>query len=382
MFILKLPLSLSYCIRTSAAVAVIFCLGSCDKDLPTNPSSVHIRPPLTEIPADLDSVKLTVEGVPTFLYAVLELSQPQGFNGFVIINGNGKPVWYFRSSGGASGFTRRNNGNFVFLDGSGGLVEVTTAKETVHVLPQEPAPGRHIHHDVISTPNNTILFIADDWQLWKDSLTNGAALWEWIPENGTTIKRWSSFDHLNLELDRGERSVRIDWLHPNAISYGPGNNILLSLHFLNQIVSITPDFQSFEWRLGGVRATIPVVDPFSGQHCVSEISPGTILMFDNGYERTVDRYSRALELQVDGDSVRKIWEWRPARDNWSRVISSARRLPNGNTLVGFGFPSNQALGSTGPIEVYEVTRGKSVVWHLLVEGKIGSMYRTTPLDEF
>lgn len=373
---------ISFVLQTSAAVLLVFFIDSCDNNLPTKPSSVYERSPLVEIPADLDSVKLTVEGTPTFLYAVLELSQPQGFNGFVIINGKGKPVWYFRTSGGASGFTRRNNGNFVFLDGSGGLIEVTTEKETVHVLPQEAAPGRHIHHDVVSTPGNTILFIADDWQLWKDSLTNGAALWEWIPENGTTIKRWSSFDHLNADVDRGERSVRSDWFHPNAISYGDRNNILLSLHFLNQIISIAPDFQSFEWRLGGVRATIPVSDPFTGQHCVSELSKGTILMFDNGYERTTERYSRALELQIDGDSVRKSWEWRPSKDNWSRVISSARRLPNGNTLVGFGFPYNQALGSTGPIEAYEITRGKSVVWHLLVEGKVGSMYRATALGEF
>jgi hypothetical protein len=113
---------------------------------------------------------------------MVELSQSKGFNGFVAINCDGKPVWYFRTVGGASGFTRRWNGNFVFLDAQGGLVEITVNLDTVHILPQEAAPGRHIHHDVTATPCNTLLFIADDWRVWKDTLTNGGALWEWDPE--------------------------------------------------------------------------------------------------------------------------------------------------------------------------------------------------------
>ena len=313
---------------------------------------------------------------------MLELNQTGGFNGFVAVNGDGKPVWFFRTKGGASGFTRRMNGDFVFLDGATGLVEVTDNGDTVRILSQETPPGRRIHHDVAATPQNTILFIADDWQLWKDSLTNGGALWEWNPERGTLVKRWSSFDHLNPALDRGERSVTSDWLHPNSVAYGPQGNIVLSLHFLDQIVSITPDFRDFEWRLGGVRATIPVSDPFSGQHCVREIAPGRILLFDNGYERTVERYSRALELEINENVCKKIWEWRPPKDNWARIISSAFRLPNGNTMVSFGTLADPVLGSTGPIEVYEVTGSGQVVWHLLVSGGVSTMYRATPLYGF
>lgn len=362
-------------------IFVCFIVWSCS-DAPVSPPVVPIKLPLTNLPSDLAAVTFNATGTSTAPYTMLELNQSGGFNGFVAMNSDGKPVWYFRTQGGASGFTRRKSGNFVFLDSKQGLVEVTTNHDTVHLLAQEDAPGRHIHHDVTTTPDNTILFIADDWRQSNDSLTNGAALWEWNPENGTTIKRWSSFDHLDPLLDRGSRSAAADWLHPNSVAFGPRGNVLISMHFLNQIISLSPDYQTIEWRLGGVRATIPAADPFSGQHAASEVMPGRILMFDNGYERTSEKYSRAMEVEIIGDSSRVVWQWRPERDNWSRIISSARRLPNGNTLVGFGQPHNELLGSTGPIEVYEVTNSGAVVWHVEISGSVMAVYRATPLFDF
>lgn len=364
----------------TAMISAAFLLGSCN----SNPTAVlaPLRQPLSELPADLAAITFKAEGSPTAPYTMLEPNQPGGFSGFVAVNGEGKPVWYFRTKGGTGGFTRRNNGNFVLLDGASGLVEVTVNGDTVRVLPQEAAPGRRMHHDVTTTPQNTILFIADDWQMWKDSLVNGAALWEWDPEGGSLTKRWSSFDHLNPGLDRGTRSVTSDWLHPNSARFGRRGNVVLSLHYLNQVISISSDFQKLEWRLGGVRGTIPVSDPFSGQHSVQEIETGHILLFDNGIERTVERYSRALELELVGDSCRKSWEWRPEKDNWAVVISSARRLPNGNTMVGFGLSTDAVAGATGPVEVYEVTNSGVVMWHLVVSGAVRTMYRATPLFEF
>jgi hypothetical protein len=250
-----------------------------------------------------------------------------------------------------------------------------------------PAPGRCIHHDVVATPDNTVLFLAQDARSWSDTLVVGEAVWEWVPEAGVLERRWSAFDHLVPEVDRGPRSRASDWLHANSLSVGPRGNVLVSLHFLDQVLSIAPGYEELEWRLGGVEATIPVDDPFSGQHTAVEVEPRRVLLFDNGFDREEERYSRAVEYELDpgapagGAPARKVWEWRPDRDNWARVISSARRLPNGNTLVGFGLPMNEDLGSTGPIEVYEVSEAGEVVWHLLLEGMVTSMYRATPVFE-
>ena len=156
----------------------------------------------------------------------------------------------------------------------------------------------------------------------------------------------------------------------------------MSSPFLNQVISISADYKSVEWRLGGPRGTISVGDPFSGQHMVQEISSGRILMFDNGFERTSERYSRAVEYDITGGQARKVWEWHPSRDNWARAVGADRRLPNGNTLVAFGVTKDLPVGSTGPLEAYEVTDGGSVVWHIVVEGNLRTMYRASPLWEF
>jgi hypothetical protein len=367
--------------RTLRVAAALATLGACG-DSPTSPGP---RPPLVDLPEDLAAVTFLAEGTPSAPYALLEIRHDAGFRGFVAVNGEGQPVWYFRTEGSPSGATRRANGNFVFLDNARGLVEVTVEGEVVSELPQEERPGRFVHHDVTATPLNTILVIAEDTRVWPedaDTLVTGEALWEWTPESGAVTKRWSSFDHLDPAVDRGPRSRASDWLHANSVSVGARGTVLVSLHFLNQVLSIEPDFQALEWRLGGIGATIAVDDPFSGQHTAAEVEPGRVLVFDNGFERDVERYSRAVEFELSGATASKVWEWRPERDNWARVISSARRLPNGNTMVGFGTAADAGLGSTGPIEVYEVTSQGEVVWHLELGGFLSSMYRATPLFAF
>jgi hypothetical protein len=344
-----------------------------------------LRRPLGELPEDLAAVTFTAEGRLSASYALLEIRHPEGFSGFVAVSGEGRPVWFFRTDGGPLGATRRANGNFVFLDSQRGLVEVTVGGEVVSRLPQEARPGRFMHHDVTATAHGTLLVIAEDARPWPtdaDTLVTGEALWEWTPESGEAARRWSSFDHLDPATDRGERSRASDWLHANAVSITADGHVLLSLHYLDQVLSITPDFQGLEWRLGGVGATIPVDDPFSGQHTAAEVGPGRVLVFDNGFDREVERYSRAVEYEVGPTTAHKVWEWRPEPDNWARIISSARRLANGNTMVAFGTGPHEGLGTTGPIEVYEVTEAGEVVWHLELGGQVSTMYRATPLPAF
>ena len=329
------------------------------------------------LPDDLAAIQFVSSGTPTMPLALLEIISPEGFKGFVIVDDAGQVVWYFRTEGAATGSTRRSNGNFVFLDLDIGLIEVGPDGSVVAELPQDTVT-RNIHNDVIVGPQNTLLFLALDRQLVNDTLIAGEAIWEWTPETGVERKVWSSFDHLSTTADWGPRSRVADWLHANSLSIGPRNNVLVSFNFLNQIVSLAADYGSFEWRLGGTNATIEVTDNdrFSGQHTAAEISEGHVLMFDNGVERT-EPYSRALELELNGAAARKTWEFRPTPDNWSRFISSARRLPNGNTFVAFGM--SEVIGSTGPIEVYEVNLDLEIQWHLVVSGRVSFMYRATPL---
>ncbi|HEX7091714.1 MAG TPA: aryl-sulfate sulfotransferase [Longimicrobiales bacterium] len=329
------------------------------------------------LPEDLAAISLTAAGAPSAPMALLLLSSPGGFQGYVAVNGTGAIVWYYRTVDLPFGIARRPDGNFIAMDKGRGLLELTPAGDVLRELAQDEL-DRNMHHDAIVTPANTVLFLAQDRRAYGDRTIVGEAIWEWDPETGEAVKRWSAHDFLDPAVDRTPQSTDGDWLHANALAIGSQGNILISLRRLNQVMSIAPGWNAIEWRLGGPGATITLAEgePFTGQHTVAEVGPNRILLFDNRHE--LGGYSRAVEFELSDGQARQVWEWRPERDNFAFAVSSARRLPNGNTLVGFGMSSG-LNGSTGPIEVYEVTREGLVIWHLLVEGP-RIMYRAEPLE--
>lgn len=343
-------------------------------------SSEPLFPIIGELPADVAEIRTSAEGQPSFDYLVLEIIQGP-FQGLAILDEHGEVIWFHRAQGRVNGATRRRNGNFVFVDLEAGLVEVSRAGSVVRTLPQ--SEERFIHHDVIRGPEDRVWFLANDKQEIEGRSISGEAVWEWHPETGATRKLWSSFDHLDVHGDWGPRSTDTDWLHANSISRGPSGNLLISLQYLNQVISLDPRLEDVQWRLNGTNATVGVEGlAFSGQHTAAHTAADRILLFDNGWERTEERFSRAVEYEIDlqGSVARTVWEFRPTRPNWSRAISSARRLANGNTLVTFGM-SEGAVGSTGPIEVYEVDAAARVTWHLTVEGGIDFLYRASTFEE-
>jgi hypothetical protein len=306
---------------------------------------------------------------------MLHLGDAAGFRGYAAIDGSGEVVWYWRTTDFPYGMARRSNGNFVFSDKGRGLVEITPDWEVVHELPQDFA-NRELHHEVIATPQNTLLAIAFDDRVVNGARIRGDAIWEWAPETGAATKRWTAWDHFSPANDRGPRFGG-EWMHANALAIGPRGNILMSVHYWNQIISITPDWQRIEWRLGGVNATVTVAEPerFSGQHTPNETAAGRVLMFDNGVER--QGYSRAVEFMTDGGTARTVWEWRSEPANFATAVGSVRRLHNGNTLIAFGMGVG-IFGSSGPVEVYEVGTDGTSRWHLVVRNT-PVMYRAEPL---
>jgi hypothetical protein len=304
---------------------------------------------------------------------MLHLYQPDGFKGYAITDEHGDVVWYWRTTDFTFGMTRRANGNFALMDKARGLVEVTPSGEVVHELAQDVA-RREMHHDVVASPSNTLLFIAFDDRVVNGATVRGDAIWEWSPETGALDKRWTAWDHFALSDTPVPRGV--EWMHANALAIGPRQNVLLSVHHWNQIISISSDWHTIEWRLGGANATypLPATEAFSGQHTAREIAPGRVVLFDNGIDR--GGYSRAVEYSLDAGTARTLWEWRSQPANFASAVGSARRLANGHTVIGFGMTTGLA-GSTGPTEVYEVDAAGVPVWHLVTRTQ--TMYRAEPL---
>lgn len=327
------------------------------------------------LPDDLAAVTFDAAGAPTLELVLVHLFDADGFKGYALVDAAGEVVWYWRTIDFPFGATRRDGGNFVFMDKGRGLVEVEPTGRVVRELAQDVVE-RELHHDVIATPWNTILFLAFDERPFDGRTLRGEAIWEWSPESDLLVRRWTSWDHLDPDVDRGPR-FGAEWLHANSLDLGARGNVLVSLHYLNQVISIAPDWNSLEWRLGGVNATItvPADAQFSGQHTARELSAERVIIFDNGHDRGGD--SRALELDWSGGSAQVEWEWAPVPPNFSAAVSSARRLTNGNTLVGFGLAQG-IVGSTGPTEFYEVGPGGETLWRVEV-GNVDAMFRAEPL---
>ena len=331
------------------------------------------------LPPDLAKVRITATGTLSPRFALVHLFSDDGFKGYALVDSAGRIAWYYRTRDFPFGAGHRANGNFVFMDKGYGLVEVDRTGAIVHELRQRDA-GREMHHGIVVTPRDTVLYLAFDTEPFDGKPLKGEAIWEWNPDTGDDVKRWRSWDHLSPALDRSARTAG-EWLHANSLWVGPGGNTIVSFHYLDQVISIAPDWQSIEWRLGGVRPTIhaPEEERTSAQHTAAELSPGRILVFDN---RTglPGPYSRAAEFSIEAGAARVRWQWRPPNNNYSSAVGSARRLSNGHTLVAFGMSAGRN-GSSGPTEAYEVTTGGQVVWHLVVEG-VQTMFRVEPITAF
>lgn len=332
------------------------------------------------LPDDLAALRFDVTGTPSQPLAMLEIASP--FKGFVIVDETGAVVWYWRTIGSAQGFARLPNGDFLLNDTGVGLVEVTPAGAVVRAMSFSSATYA-AHHDVVATNHNSVLFIGHDQRAVNGVTYTGDGIWEWSFDTNAVAQRFSVFDWYDPALDWGNRSSKSDWVHANSLAIGPHGNVLLSLNWLDQVISISPDFASIEWRLGGRNSTF-VQDSdavFLGQHNAQPLGEDRVLMFDNGRDRgTPEPYSRGLEVRLDTvtHTAHKAWEFRPAPRIYAPIIGAVNRLSSGNTTVSFGTSATSFPGSTGPIRMFEVDPTGQQVWTLTVSGA-SSMYRGTPL---
>lgn len=331
-----------------------------------------------DLPAEFADFAFNTTGTPTNPVTLLQIStSTNGWLGLIAVDGKGRPVWFHRASTGAMGGWYRNNGDIVVIDR--GIHVMNAIGDTVYSLPQSPgAPYGTIHHGVTNAPAGGLLFVATDSRVVNDTAVTADAIWEWTPETGALVKRWSAHDFLDWNTERGSGSAASNWLHTNAVSVGAHGNYIVSMRNMDQVLSIAPDWSRVEWRVGGPGATLSLSpeDIFSGQHGAREIAPDRLLLFDNGFARpSGDTRSRALELRIDtvAGTATRVWEYWPEPENIAIRLGSVFQFANGNTLIDFGWLN------PSPIQIVEVTAGGQVVWKLApVSDVIGKIYHAIP----
>ena len=289
---------------------------------------------------------------------------------YLLWDETGNIVWYYTHEpviglhGGANtpirvalqAIKQKPNGNLVYLTGNCCITEITPMGELVDRIKAGDDAGIP-HHDFMILDDGRILYPSDVNIILDDSTNGGSAdinavvdtLNIWNQQAGRIEQVWDSRDFWDISdpAQRGiwyPRTDRHRWTHINSVSFGNHGNFILSIRNRHQVVSLSPDFRSIEWQLSGPDSDYVFPNPgdqFYGQHTASELPNGNILVFDNGYGRPDSEggeYSRVLELRLDSNNntAVKVWEYRPAPNIYSRIVSSAFRLNNGNTMVNFG----------------------------------------------
>jgi hypothetical protein len=155
---------------------------------------------------------------------------------------------------------------------------------------------------------------------------------------------WKSLDYLPILQAVGVSFTAnfIDYLHSNSIEIDGDSAILLSSRHFNEIEKINTYTGQVIWRMGrnaGNQFSFPNdLGAFSYQHDARRLPNGNIMLFDNGNYRPTARYSRVVEYKVDevNKIATKVWEYRHNPDITSNFMGNAQRLPNGNTMIGWG----------------------------------------------
>jgi hypothetical protein len=221
-----------------------------------------------------------------------------------------------------------------------------------------------------------------------------------IDQAGNIVWEWRAADHIDeFSFDTEERAAiakasrfseargSFDWFHMNSASYvGPNqwydggdsrfhpDNVIISSREASVIAiidrngtvvwQIGPDFSRSEEEMA--------IGQIIGQHNAHLIPPGlpgagNIVIFDNGGSSGYGApspigpggagiYARATSriLEIHPVTLELVWSY--ARANFfSTNISSAQRLPNGNTLITEGAPGR----------IFEVTTEGETVWEYM-----------------
>ena len=149
-------------------------------------------------------------------------------------------------------------------------------------------------------------------------------------------------------LSRGELA-RGDMFHTNTIEIigrdVPGmaraGDLLVCLRNLDRVAVIDPQRKEVVWSWGEGELDRP--------HHPQLLENGNLLLLDNGMHR-----GRSRVLEIDPSERRIVWKYEgdPPPSFFTRIMGSAQRLENGNTLI-----TESQKG-----RIFEVTSEGEIVW--------------------
>ncbi|HEY1013023.1 MAG TPA: arylsulfotransferase family protein, partial [Herpetosiphonaceae bacterium] len=173
----------------------------------------------------------------------------------------------------------------------------------------------------------------------REGIVMDALLQEQDAEHNVVFE-WRGLQHVALtETLVPLTTANVDYLHPNALEVDSDGNWLVSNRNTSNIIKINRQSGAIIWRLGGKLNQFAFANDggFSYQHDIRRLANGNITLLDNGNAHAPP-HSRAVEYALDEVQLRatRVWQYPENTSEYSPLMSNAQRLPNGNTLIGWG----------------------------------------------
>jgi len=188
-----------------------------------------------------------------------------------------------------------------------------------------------------------------------NAIVAGAILVE-VDNDKNVVFQWRSWDYIEISdtYQPINDFLNIVTLYSNfnSVAVTPEGDYLICNRLLSEITKVSRETGEIIWRLGGKHNEFTFPNEsheyapvfFSMQHDIRILPNGNITIFDNG-EQYNPKSSRAVEYKIDEKLkiAQKVWEYKPPFNIFASANASAQRLPNGNTIIGWGNTVNDPI---------------------------------------
>jgi Arylsulfotransferase (ASST)/Ser-Thr-rich glycosyl-phosphatidyl-inositol-anchored membrane family len=334
------------CVWTIVATVLGFACVKANAQVPTN------FPTFTITTCDTNAVS---DG-----YIILN-----GGNYVIMLNNDGTPVWFTNTPMSGMDVKLLPSGLlhyaelFQFTATASAQVHHRVLDNSHHVEETIDARNGYVAegHDFQMLPNGNALVLSyynTPMDLsrfipggWPSALVSGACIQE-LDSDRNVVWQWRAWDHYAfnparlLPLTSPLNPVQIAF-HINTVTMDTDGNLLVS-NVPFDVEKINRQTGDVMWRLGGPfgQFTFLNEDPQEAAahfacHDVNRLPNGNLLFFCDG-DLAGTRSSKTYEYQIDEVKMtaKLVWSYSPNPPVLSWNAGSAQRMPNGNTVIGWG----------------------------------------------
>ena len=252
------------------------------------------------------------------------------------------------------------------------------------------------HHEYEYNPNSDTIFT---FQRLGEVIGGTTYLFDTIMEyamNGTLVWSWNVSDFISEtwwcpyhDTWNGARDIT----HSNTIYYVADEDIIYyNSRNTNTFFKLNHTSKQVIWGLGeygnftlydlqgNIRDEL-----FYHAHAVEPVDDKTFIIFDNDYHNqtsSLNQKSRMLEITIDEDTMtaNESWYYEAQSRYYSTGWGDADRLPNGNRLGAFGYPTTPVGGPSAAL--IEVTPDHEVVWQVNFQYLSNRLYGVYRMERF